>query len=75
MTATMLVGEDLWQATQPPLPPELPTPKGGGPRVSDGTVLAGIIHVLKTGIPRGMLPRGAGLWQRGAALATTPRLA
>jgi transposase len=35
MTANTLVSEDLWQAIRPLLPPELPKPKGGRPRVPD----------------------------------------
>lgn len=60
MTANTLVGEHLWQAIRPLLPPELPKPKGGRPRVPDRAALAGIIYVLKTGIPWGMLPREMG---------------
>src|ERR671916_2174059 len=60
MTANVLVSGDLWQAIWPLLPPELPKPKGGRPRVPDRATLAGIIYVLKTGIPWGMLPKEMG---------------
>jgi transposase len=60
MTANVLVSDDLWQAIWPLLPPELPKPKGGRPRVPDRATLAGIIYVLKTGIPWGMLPKEMG---------------
>jgi transposase len=41
----------------PLLPPEPPKPNGGGPRVPDRAALAGTIYVLKSGIPRGMVPK------------------
>ena len=75
MTANTLVGEDLWQAVRPLLPPELPKPKGGRPQVPDRAALAGIIYVLKTGIPWGMLPREMGCGSRSNVLAKAERLA
>ncbi len=55
-----LVGEELWMIIEPLLPPEPPKPNGGRPRVPDRAALAGIIYVLKSGIPWGMLPKGLG---------------
>ena len=55
-----LVPEELWTIVEPLLPPEPPKPNGGRPRVSNRAALAGIIYVLKSGIPWGMLPRGLG---------------
>jgi transposase len=55
-----LVPDELWRLIEPLLPPELPKPDGGRPRVPDRAALAGIIYVLKSGIPWGMLPRGLG---------------
>jgi transposase len=46
------------------LPPEPPKPNGDRPRVPDRAALAGIIYVLKSGIPWGMLPKGSGLGSR-----------
>ena len=60
MMANTLIGENLWQAIQPLLPPELPKPEFDRPRVPDRAALADIIYVLKTGIPWGMLPREMG---------------
>jgi transposase len=55
-----LVSDELWTIIEPLLPPEPPKLKGGRPRVSDRAALAGIIFVLKGGIPWGMLPKGLG---------------
>ena len=65
-----LVSDELWAIVAPLLPPEPPKPKGGRPRVSDRAALAGIIFVLKSGIPWEMLPQemgcGSGMtcWRR-----------
>jgi len=55
-----LLSNDLWAAIEPLLPPELPKPKGGRPRCDDRAALAGIIFVLRSGIPWEMLPRELG---------------
>ena len=52
-----LVPNELWMIIDPLLPPEPPKPNGGRPRVPDRAALAGIIYVLKSGIPWGMLPK------------------
>ena len=65
-----LVSDELWALVEPLLPVEPPKPKGGRPRVSDRAALAGIIFVLKSGIPWEMLPqelgcgRGVTCWRR-----------
>jgi transposase len=65
-----LVSDELWAVAQPLLPPERSKPKGGCPRVRDRAALGGIIFVLKSGIPWGMLPQelgcGSGMtcWRR-----------
>ena len=51
-----LVSDELWEAIEPLLPPEPPKPKGGRPRVPNRAALAGIVFVLKSGIPWEMLP-------------------
>ena len=55
-----LVLDELWMIIEPLLPPEPPKLNGGRPRVPDRAALAGIIYVLKSGIPWGMLPKGLG---------------
>ena len=68
--AKPLVPDGLWERIAPLLPPEPPRPKGGRPRVPDRACLAGIIFVLRTGIPWEYLPQemgcGSGMtcWRR-----------
>jgi transposase len=68
--AKPLVSDALWERVEPLLPPEPPKPKGGRPRVPNRACLAGIIFVLKSGIPWEMLPQelgcGSGMtcWRR-----------
>jgi transposase len=68
--AKPLVSDALWERVEPLLPPEPPKPKGGRPRIPDRACLAGIIFVLKSGIPWEMLPQelgcGSGMtcWRR-----------
>ncbi len=68
--ARPLVPDDLWAAVEPLLPPARPKPKGGRPPIPDRAALAGIIFVLKSGIPWEMLPQemgcGSGMscWRR-----------
>lgn len=68
--AKPLITDELWQIIEPLLPPELPKPKGGRPRLDNRAVLTGILFVLKTGIPWEMLPPemgcGSGMtcWRR-----------
>ena len=62
--------DELWEIIEPLLPPEAPKPRGGRPRVPDRAALAGIIFVLKSGIPWEMLPKemgcgsGSTCWRR-----------
>jgi len=55
-----LVSDELWDSIAPLLPAPEPKPKGGRPRLDDRAALAGIIFVLKSGIPWHMLPRELG---------------
>lgn len=69
--AKELVSDELWEAIEPLLPEEPPKPKGGRPRVPDRATLAGIVFVLKTGIPWEMLPKEMGC---GSGSTCWPRL-
>jgi len=65
-----LVSDELWEIIGPLLPDEPSKPKGGRPRVPDRAALAGIVFVLKSGIPWEMLPEemgcgsGSTCWRR-----------
>ena len=58
--AKTLAADELWAIVEPLLPPELPKPKGGRPRIDDRAVLTGILFVLKSDIPWEMLPQEMG---------------
>jgi transposase len=65
-----LVSDGFWALVEPLLPEVRPSPKGGRPRVSDRQALAGVIFVLRTGIPWQALPKemgcssGSTCWRR-----------
>jgi transposase len=66
-----LVSDALWNEIEPLLPPlPPPSPKGGRPPVQHREALAGIIFVLRTGIPWQALPTemkcgsGSTCWRR-----------
>src|SRR3712207_6344693 len=64
------VSDALWALIAPLLPERPPRPKGGRPPIDDRKALAGILFVLKSGIPWAMLPQemgcGSGMtcWRR-----------
>src|ERR687893_1432546 len=68
--AKALVSDELWALVAPLLPPPRPRPKGGRPPLDDRKTLAGILFVLRSGIPWAMLPQelgfGSGMtcWRR-----------
>ncbi len=79
-----LVSDELWAILAPLLPADLPKPKSGRQRrISDRAALSGALFVLKSGIPREMLPQemgcGSGMTRsrgcgRGIDLQAPPRL-
>ena len=51
------IPEPLWQKLKLLLPPEVPKPNGGRPRVEDRAVLGGILYRLRTGCQWRAIPR------------------
>jgi transposase len=58
--AKPLVSDALWERVKPHLPERPPKPFGGRPPIDDRKALAGILFVLKTGIPWEDLPQEMG---------------
>jgi transposase len=54
------VPDALWKLIEPLLPIPSPKPQGGQPRLTDRACLAGIIFMLRSGIPWRMLPKALG---------------
>jgi transposase len=68
-TLQLQVSDDLWAVAEPLLPPTRPPGTRGHPPVANRVALAGIIFVLKTGIPWEHFPQELGccgmtLWRR-----------
>ena len=65
-----LVSDELWAMVEPLLPKRRVSKAGGRPRVPDRAALAGVVFVLRSGIPWEMLPPemgcGSGMtcWRR-----------
>jgi transposase len=56
--AKPILDEALWAVLELLLPPDPPRPRGG--RLDDRQVLTGILFVLRSGIPWGLLPKALG---------------
>ena len=68
--AGVLVPDELWNLIEPLLPIPSPNPQGGRPRLRDRACLAGIIFVLRSGIPWRMLTKTLGCGSGMNLLAT-----
>jgi hypothetical protein len=70
-----LVSDELWEIIAPLLPPDPPREKGGRPRIPTRNAFAGIVHVLKSGVPWQMLPKeiGAAAAQLAGVVCATGR--
>jgi hypothetical protein len=70
-----LVSDELWEIIAPLLPPDPPREKGGRPRIPTRNAFAGIVHVLKSGVPWRMLPKeiGAAAAQLAGVVCATGR--
>lgn len=64
MVVQQLVPDSLWEIIGPLLPAEIPKPNGGRLPLADRQVLAGIVFVLRTGIPWEYLPKKLGTCRR-----------
>jgi len=55
-----LVSDELWKIIEPLLPPDPSREKGGRPRIPNRNAFAGIVYVLKSGVPWRMLSKEVG---------------
>jgi hypothetical protein len=60
--AASLLPDLLWELIERLLPLEPSKPKGGRPQLPDRRCLAGILFVLRSGVPREMLPKVRSNW-------------
>ena len=54
------IPDELWKQIKPLLPPELPKPKGGRPRMDDRKAMEAILYVFRTGCKWKALPHSFG---------------
>ena len=57
---TYRISDALWEQIEPLLPPELPKPKDGRPRMDDRKAMEAILYVLRTNRKWEAIPRSMG---------------
>jgi len=57
---TYRIPDALWEQIKPLLPPELPKPRGGRPRMDNRKAMEAIFYVLRTNCSWKALPRSLG---------------
>jgi len=59
-TETYRIPDALWEKIEPLLPPELPRPRGGRPRMDNRKAMEAILYILHTGCKWKAIPRSMG---------------
>jgi len=65
-----LVSDELWEAIEPLLPKQVPSPKGGRPPLEHRKALTGILFLLRHGLAYQAIPQelhcgsGSTVWRR-----------
>ena len=54
------ISDALWERIEPLLPPELPQPRSGRPRMDDRKAMEAILYVFRTGCKWKAIPRSLG---------------
>jgi len=54
------ISDSLWEQIEPLLPPELPKPRGGRPRMDNRKAMAAILYAFRAGCKWNALPHSLG---------------
>ena len=57
---TYQIPDSLWEEIRPLLPPELPKPRGGRPRIDQRKAMEAILYIFRNGCMWESLPRSMG---------------
>jgi putative transposase len=60
MNEAYRISDDLWEQIKPILPPELPRPRGGRPRMDRRKAMEAILYVFRTGCEWKSIPPDLG---------------
>jgi transposase len=55
--AEPFLSDELWVVVEPTIPKHVTSSRGGRPRLDDRKALAGILFILKSGMPWEMFPQ------------------